>query len=91
MFLFCSLQGGFKSGKIINCKISRAGVEVKCRSFMLSAQPVCAYAECGIFNCWLGWELASFEVVFFCLFWFLFFLNFFFTASLQNIKMKILK
>lgn len=31
---------------------------------MLSAQPVCAYAECGIFNCRLAWELASFEVFF---------------------------
>lgn len=32
-----------------------------CRIFMLSAQPVHTYAECGIFNCRLAWELVSFE------------------------------
>lgn len=90
LFSFCSLQGGFTQGKIIHCKIFRAGVEVTCRSFMLSAQAVCAYAECGIFNCRLAWELASFEVF---LVWFVFwiFFFFFFTASQQNIKMTILK
>lgn len=57
---------------------------------MLSAQPVCAYAECGIFNCRLAWELASFEVFFaLVLFFGIFFVVV--TASLQNIKMKILK
>lgn len=77
LFLFCSLQRVFILGKIINCKISRAGVEVTCRSFMLSAQPVCAYAECSIFNCRLVWELASFEFFLFGSF----FGFFFFTAS----------
>lgn len=73
-FLFCSLQRVFKLGKIINCKISRARVGVPCRSFMLSAQPVCAYAECSIFNCRLVWELASFEGFFV---WFIFWIFFF--------------
>lgn len=47
---------------MIQCKILSVGVEVTCRIFMLSAQPVRTYAECGIFNYRLDWELVSFEV-----------------------------
>lgn len=45
--------------KMIHCKIFRVGVDVTRRIFMLSAQPVRTYAECGIFNCRLAWELCK--------------------------------